>query len=174
MKAINLITLLLVIVGGINWGLVGLAQFDLVAALFGGQSAALSRIVYVLVGVSALWQLVPFSKAAISLAEAEDGAEKLKLTKGQAVYNAELEIRDLAKKLDKARASISTMEMSVALAEKAYRLSEQGYRAGTIEYLDLKDAETSLLQARLGVVMEKYNYLSTLLDLETAVNARLD
>ncbi|CAL8980793.1 hypothetical protein RHODGE_RHODGE_01931 [Rhodoplanes serenus] len=63
MKAINLITLLLVIVGGINWGLVGLAQFDLVAALFGGQSAALSRIVYVLVGVSALWQLVPFSKA---------------------------------------------------------------------------------------------------------------
>ncbi|MDC7788310.1 DUF378 domain-containing protein [Rhodoplanes sp. TEM] len=63
MKAINLVTLLLVIVGGVNWGLVGLFQFDLVAALFGGQSAALSRIVYVLVGVSALWQLVPFSKA---------------------------------------------------------------------------------------------------------------
>ncbi|MFL9828312.1 DUF378 domain-containing protein [Rhodoplanes sp. SY1] len=63
MKAINLITLLLVIVGGVNWGLVGLAQFDLVATLFGGQSATLSRIVYVLVGLSALWQLVPFSKA---------------------------------------------------------------------------------------------------------------
>lgn len=59
MKAFNLITLTLLIIGGINWGLVGLAQFDLVAALFGGQDAPLARIVYVLVGISALWQLVP-------------------------------------------------------------------------------------------------------------------
>jgi len=118
--------------------------------------------------------LVPFSKAAISLAEAEDGAEKLKLTKGQAVYNAELEIRDLAKKLDKARASIATMDLSVSIAQKAYRLTEQAYRAGSVEYLDLKDAENSLLQAQIGVLTEKYNYLSTLLDLETAVNAQLE
>lgn len=63
MRALNLITLILVIVGGLNWGLVGLFQFDLVAALFGGQEAALSRIVYILVGVSALWQLVPLFQA---------------------------------------------------------------------------------------------------------------
>ncbi|MFD1746287.1 DUF378 domain-containing protein [Rhizobium helianthi] len=63
MRAINLITLLLVIVGGLNWLLVGLAQFDLVAALFGGQEATLSRIVYILVGLSALWQLMPFMRA---------------------------------------------------------------------------------------------------------------
>ena len=63
MRALNLITLLLVIVGGVNWGLVGLSQFDLVAALFGGQDAVLSRIVYVLVGLSAVWQLIPFFKA---------------------------------------------------------------------------------------------------------------
>lgn len=58
MRAINSITLLLVIVGGLNWLLVGLFDFDLVAALFGDMSP-LSRIVYVLVGVSALVQLVP-------------------------------------------------------------------------------------------------------------------
>lgn len=63
MKALNLLTLFLVIVGGLNWGLVGLLQFDLVAALFGGQSAMLSRVVYVLVGISAIWQLVPFMRA---------------------------------------------------------------------------------------------------------------
>ncbi|MPT23103.1 MAG: DUF378 domain-containing protein [Starkeya sp.] len=63
MKTINMITLLLVIVGGVNWGLVGLFQFDLVAALFGGQDAALARIVYVLVGASALWQIVPLTRA---------------------------------------------------------------------------------------------------------------
>ncbi|MCG7393004.1 DUF378 domain-containing protein [Microvirga sp. ACRRW] len=59
MRAINIITLILLIIGGINWGLMGLAQFDLVATLFGGPDSALSRIVYVLVGLSALWQLVP-------------------------------------------------------------------------------------------------------------------
>lgn len=63
MKAINILTLILLIVGGINWGLVGLFQFDLVAAIFGGQSAALARIVYILVGLSALWQLYPLSRA---------------------------------------------------------------------------------------------------------------
>jgi uncharacterized protein len=63
MRAINLITLLLVIVGGLNWLLVGVANFDLVATLFGGQQAALSKVVYVLVGLSALWQLMPFVKA---------------------------------------------------------------------------------------------------------------
>lgn len=63
MKAINLITLILIIVGGINWLLVGLLQFDLVAAIFGGQNSGLARIVYILVGLSALWQLVPLARA---------------------------------------------------------------------------------------------------------------
>lgn len=57
MKILDLITLSLVIVGGINWGLVGAAQFDLVATLFGGQDAGLARVVYVLVGLSALYQI---------------------------------------------------------------------------------------------------------------------
>jgi len=63
MKTLNIITLVLVIIGGINWGLVGLAQFDLVAALFGGQDAPLARIIYVLVGLSALWQIVPLLRS---------------------------------------------------------------------------------------------------------------
>ena len=58
MRVVNTITLVLLIVGGLNWGLVGLFSFDLVAALF-GEMSALSRIVYVLVGISALWQLIP-------------------------------------------------------------------------------------------------------------------
>ncbi len=58
MKALTVITLILVIVGGLNWGLVGLFDFNLVAAIFGAGSA-LSRIVYVLVGLSAVYQIVP-------------------------------------------------------------------------------------------------------------------
>lgn len=51
------IALLLSIVGSLNWGLVGIFQFDLVAWLFGSQSALLSRIVYTLVGLAGLWNI---------------------------------------------------------------------------------------------------------------------
>jgi uncharacterized membrane protein YuzA (DUF378 family) len=54
--AIDWLALLLVIVGGLNWGLVGLFNFDLVAAIFGAMSA-LSRIVYILVGLAALYMV---------------------------------------------------------------------------------------------------------------------
>ena len=49
------IALILSIIGSLNWGLVSLFQFDLVAWLFGGQSAVFSRIVYGLVGLAGLW-----------------------------------------------------------------------------------------------------------------------
>ena len=49
------ISLALVIIGAINWALVGVFQFDLVAYLFGGQAATISRIVYTLVGAAGLW-----------------------------------------------------------------------------------------------------------------------
>jgi hypothetical protein len=55
---IDWIALILVIVGGINWLLVGLFRFDLVAAIFGGQERVLARIVYILVGLAAIWLLI--------------------------------------------------------------------------------------------------------------------
>ncbi|KJS87333.1 MAG: membrane protein [Peptococcaceae bacterium BICA1-8] len=51
------IALLLVIIGALNWGLIGLFGFDLVATLFGGQNALLSRIVYSLVGAAGLYSI---------------------------------------------------------------------------------------------------------------------
>ena len=55
MKSLDILAKVLLIVGGLNWGLWGMFQFDLVAALFGGNSAGLSRIVYSLVGVAAVY-----------------------------------------------------------------------------------------------------------------------
>lgn len=49
------IALILSIIGSLNWGLVGIFQFDLVAWLFGSQSALLSRIVYSIIGLAGLW-----------------------------------------------------------------------------------------------------------------------
>jgi hypothetical protein len=56
MNALDWVAMVLVIVGGLNWGLVGLAEFDLVATIFGDMSA-LSRVVYALVGISAVYTL---------------------------------------------------------------------------------------------------------------------
>lgn len=55
MKKLDVVAAILLVIGGLNWGLVGLAQLDLVAALF-GELSPLSRVVYMLVGVSALYQ----------------------------------------------------------------------------------------------------------------------
>ena len=52
---IDKVSLLLVIIGAINWALIGVFQFDLVAWIFGGQAAVLSRVVYTLVGAAGIW-----------------------------------------------------------------------------------------------------------------------
>ena len=54
MKALDVVTGILVIVGALNWGLIGASQFNLVAALFG--QSALASIVYILVGIAAVYQ----------------------------------------------------------------------------------------------------------------------
>lgn len=61
MGALDWIAMVLLIVGGLNWGLVGLFNFDLVATLF-GEMTTLSRIVYSLVGLSALYSIYTSSK----------------------------------------------------------------------------------------------------------------
>lgn len=77
MKWLNVITLALAIVGGLNWGLVALGghEMDLVANLFGGDMGAGARIVYGLVGLSALWQILPWFKS-LSMGESEAEAHR--------------------------------------------------------------------------------------------------
>ncbi len=58
MKMFDIIAAVLLVVGGLNWGLVGLADFDLVATLFGGSTTVMSKIVYTLVGAAAVYQAV--------------------------------------------------------------------------------------------------------------------
>lgn len=62
------IALLLAIVGGLNWGSIGIFGFDVVAFLFGGQNSAISRVIYTLVGLGAIW--------CISLLFRENGTSK--------------------------------------------------------------------------------------------------
>lgn len=61
MKTTRTVALILVIIGGLNWALVGLFNFDLVAAIFGDMSVV-SRVVYILVGLAAIYTAVELPK----------------------------------------------------------------------------------------------------------------
>ncbi len=60
----DMIALILSVIGCINWGLVGLFRFDLVAWLFGGAGSVISRIIYTLVGLAGLWCITFFFRKA--------------------------------------------------------------------------------------------------------------
>ena len=59
MKALNAVILTLIIIGGINWGLIGLFNYNLVDSIFGTMSL-ISRVIYTLVGVAAIWAIAFF------------------------------------------------------------------------------------------------------------------
>ncbi|MGL4346123.1 MAG: DUF378 domain-containing protein [Cellulosilyticaceae bacterium] len=61
-KTFDYIALSLIIIGAINWGLIGFFQFDLVAALFGGTGSWISRVIYALVGISGIYALTLYGR----------------------------------------------------------------------------------------------------------------
>jgi len=64
MKVLHTIALILVIIGGLNWLSVGLFEYDIVSEIFGGSAEVGSKIVFIIVGVAAIWALALFPKVA--------------------------------------------------------------------------------------------------------------
>lgn len=62
MKILNTVFLALLIVGGLNWGSIGLFEIDLVGTLFGGSLSMISRIIFTIVGISSIWAFTFFTK----------------------------------------------------------------------------------------------------------------
>ncbi len=61
-KPYDITALTIIIIGAINWGLIGFFQFDLIAVLFGGMSSVISRIIYAIVGLCGLYGLTMYSR----------------------------------------------------------------------------------------------------------------
>lgn len=61
-KTFDYIALALIVIGAINWGLIGFFQFDLVAALFGGMTSWISRVIYAIIGISGIYSLTLFGR----------------------------------------------------------------------------------------------------------------
>ena len=75
MKGLHMVTLLLLIIGGINWLLVGVIGWD-IGDLFGGQGAIISRVIYVLIGISAIVEVVTHKKGCKECDKGKGGEEK--------------------------------------------------------------------------------------------------
>ncbi|HOX12959.1 MAG TPA: TolC family protein [Spirochaetia bacterium] len=116
--------------------------------------------------------LLPFTQDGQQLAELRDQRESLRANLAQALRGAEMEIDGLVRRLEKSRTSHTALELNAGLAERAYRLSEEAYRAGAADLLDVQNAELELRKARLELLKEDYTYVTALLDLEYAVGAR--
>ncbi len=116
--------------------------------------------------------LFTFTQDGQQLEELRGQKEGLRAGLAQALRGAEMEIDGLVRRLEKSRTSHAALELNAGLAERAYRLSEEAYRAGAADLLDVQNAELELRKARLELLKEDYTYVTGLLDLEYAVGAR--
>lgn len=117
--------------------------------------------------------LLPFSSTYQKMLDTQANLDKLRLNLNLLVQNNASEIISLVEKLEKSKSSMEVSEMSIGLAQKAYDMTLTAFQNGTTELLDLRDSESQLAQARLGLANEGFNYISALLDLEYLVNADL-
>jgi len=117
--------------------------------------------------------MLPWSSNRQKAADLDANIAKIELALEQLKDNARLEIRKYVDSLKVAKANIEASEQRIKLAQRAYDMTLVAYRNGTQELLDVRDAETSLYQAKLGLANEEFNYISNLLDLEYSVNTAL-
>jgi outer membrane protein TolC len=114
--------------------------------------------------------LVPGSKTRNTIAQLN--AQK-KLAEERLLFlyqTGEKSIRDGVKNLEKSKLLIQTKELNVRVAQRAYTLALESYNSGGIDLLEVKDAERELLQAKLSLLQEKFNYLKGRMDLEYELN----
>lgn len=117
--------------------------------------------------------MLPWSKNQQQIADNKAQLKKLELTMETMRENQKMEVRKAVDTLNQAREQVDAMGRTVTLAQRAYEMSARSYRNGTMELLDLRDAEKSLNDAKLGQLNQKYNYICALMDLEKALGVVL-
>lgn len=122
---------------------------------------------------SNLFDMLPWSSNMQKLKDSKQQLAQAEIGLEQLYQNAEIEVHKLCDNLTVSRANIEAMRNNVTLAQEAYDSTLKAYNNGTQELLAVRDSESSLNQARLGLMNENYNYISAVLDLETKFNITL-
>jgi len=118
--------------------------------------------------------LIPGSSSKVDIKDMNDSIKKAQIELAETRQLAEIEIESTVLRLDNSLKALKALEQNVILAQKVYDLTEKEYNAGEGELLEVEDAFDELQKAKLGVLEEKYNYISGLFDLEYELNTKLD
>ncbi|MDR1177929.1 MAG: TolC family protein [Spirochaetaceae bacterium] len=116
-----------------------------------------------------LHSLLPFSADYQGIRDADDSLRSASIRLAQTIQGTELEIYNTVLSLEKTRTSAEAQSLTITLAEQAYRLTEEAYRAGLQDLLEVQNAELALHQARLQMLEQNFNYRIGLIDLEYAI-----
>ncbi|OQX28865.1 MAG: hypothetical protein B0D92_06680 [Spirochaeta sp. LUC14_002_19_P3] len=123
------------------------------------------------------WQLsglIPGSKTNVQVKDFKDDTEKLKLAREIARQGAETEIENLVGSLLTSKLTIEANTSSTELARKNYELTEEAYRVGTRQLLDVESAQNNYLDSQQKLLLAKLNYIVGLFDLEYALNTPME
>ncbi|MFQ3547737.1 MAG: TolC family protein [Termitinemataceae bacterium] len=113
--------------------------------------------------------LFPLSREALGLADLDDTLGKLHTNLAIAVRGTETEVYSIVLRLQKSQQSLGALQLNVNLAQRAYRMTEDAYRAGLKDVMEITNAELDLRKAQLEVLKEQYTYMTGLLDLEYTI-----
>jgi len=113
--------------------------------------------------------LIPGSSGTVGIADAEDRIIQGEIQLLETNDAARTEIINLVEQLDTAWANIELARLNIELSRTAYQMSEEAYRRGTMELLDVADAEQEYLSAQQTHIKNQYEYLAGLIDLRLAL-----
>jgi outer membrane protein TolC len=120
-----------------------------------------------------LTNMLPWSSNRQKVKDYKQQLVQLDLSLQTLKENQKVSVRKAVDTLNQAREQIDAMARNVKVAQRAYDMTIRSYRNGTTERLDLRDTESSLDQAKLGLVNQKFQYISALMDLENTLNTTL-
>lgn len=120
-----------------------------------------------------LTNLLPFSANRQQAKDLKANLDKYKIERENFLEAQKMTVRKSVDTLTQAHEQIQSMDRSITLAQRSYDMTLRAYRNGTREFLDVRDAESQLNAAKLGLAQQKFNYISALLDLETTLNTKL-
>lgn len=120
-----------------------------------------------------LTNMLPWSSNRQKLKDSKQQIAILELEIQRLKENQKVEVRKAVDTLKQARQQIDSMGRNVTLAQKSYDMTIRSYRGGTSEFLAVKDSEEALDTAKLGLINQKFQYISALMDLENTLNVKL-
>ncbi|GHU29695.1 hypothetical protein FACS1894172_01360 [Spirochaetia bacterium] len=113
--------------------------------------------------------LFPFGSEKQGLNDLDDNLRTLTLGLSQMVNGVEIEIYNTVLSLEHIRESAEAQARTVSLAQQSYSLTNQAYRSGFSDLMEVQNAELELRKAQVGMIEQQYNYLNGLIDLEYSI-----